>query len=670
MTSTMLRHVALVSFAVATATSCGPAGSADDDASCVDGKCDDGSHVVENDPFKDLGDLETREFEFIVVGSGAGGGPLAANLARQGHSVLLLEAGAEAGGKTEYTVPVLHPTATETPDLAWHYYVDHYASKDRQGQDTKDTPEGILYPRGGALGGSTAVNAMITVAPKNSDWDQIASLTGDTTWQSGNMRKHYDRVLRWLSTERQDVNADALFDTSLLSVLTGAFKESAAAGLGTPDVDVFDPLRNLFLMFGFLTKNINDEIMANNAQGVYQFPLATKNHRRNGTREYLRSTVSDARRFPLRIKTQALVTKILFADQPEANGKWRATGVEFLDGPHLYSGDLRADEGAETPRTVRVRATREVILATGAFNTPQLLKLSGIGSTAELSKFGIPTKVELPGVGTNLQDRYEVGVVTELSRDFSAFRRCTFAADAKDPCFQDWQRGVGAYTSNGGVASILMKSSSTQPEADLHIFALPGVFKGYYPGYSADANTDKHHLTWVILKGHTQNHGGTVQLKSADPRVRPAINFHYFDDGNVDQGQDVNDLTAVVNGVEFVRKIADRSDAVDWFASYNEVWPGRAAASTRQQIGDWVKREAWGHHASCSAPIGADADPNAVLDSKFRVRGTEGLRVVDASVFPKIPGTFIVLPIYMVSEKATDTILESMGETRNTQNFP
>ncbi len=669
MTSTSLRSVALVSLAVATATGCGPAEPAGDDTQCVDGKCDDSGHGVEQDPFKDLGDLETREFEFIVVGSGAGGGPLAANLARQGHSVLLLEAGAETGGKTEYNVPVLHPTATETPDLAWHYFVDHYTSKDRQAQDTKDTPEGVLYPRGGALGGSTAVNAMITVAPKNSDWDQIAQLTGDPSWSSGEMRKQYDRVLRWLSTERQDVNAEALFDNSLMSVLTGAFKEAADAGLGGPQVDLVDPIRNLWVMFDFLTRDINDDIMAGSGRGVYQFPLATKGHRRNGTREYLRSTVSDARRFPLRIKTQALVTKVLFADAPEANGKWRATGVEFLDGPHLYAGDLRAGEGAPQPRTVRVRATREVILSAGAFNTPQLLKLSGIGATDELSQHGIATRVELPGVGTNLQDRYEVGVVTELSDDFSAFRRCTFGADADDPCFRDWQRGRGAYTSNGGVASILMKSSPEKPEADLHIFALPGVFKGYYPGYSVDANKDRHHLTWVILKGHTQNRGGTVKLKSADPRVRPAINFHYFDDGDVDQGQDVNDLTAVVNGVELVRKIADRSDAVDWFTSHTEVWPGRAASS-RQQIGDWVKREAWGHHASCSAPIGADSDPNAVLDSQFRVRGTEGLRVVDASVFPKIPGTFVVLPIYMVSEKATDVILESMGETRKPQSFP
>jgi len=118
-----------------------------------------------------------------------------------------------------------------------------------------------------------------------------------------------------------------------------------------------------------------------------------------------------------------------------------------------------------------------------------------------------------------------------------------------------------------------------------------------------------------------------------------------------------------------VRQIAQKSDAVDLFSSSKEVWPG-TTTTTRAQIGDWVKREAWGHHASCSAPIGADGDPNAVLDSRFHVRGTTGLRVVDASVFPRIPGTFIVLPIYMVSEKATDTLLEDIGETRDERNFP
>jgi choline dehydrogenase len=160
-----------------------------------------------------------------------------------------------------------------------------------------------------------------------------------------------------------------------------------------------------------------------------------------------------------------------------------------------------------------------------------------------------------------------------------------------------------------------------------------------------------------VLKGHTDNRAGTVELRSADPHQRPAINFHYFDDGSVDQGQDVNDLTAVVNAVEFVRRVAEKTDGIPLFGQLREVWPG-PDVSTREAIGQWVKDEAWGHHASCSARIGPDGDAMAVLDSRLRVRGVSGLRVVDASVFPRIPGTFIVLPIYMVSEKAADLLLE------------
>jgi choline dehydrogenase len=665
MTSLRL-HAALAASLVAITAGCAANESIPDDDSCTDGKCDGTSSYV--DPFKDLGDLESKTFEYIVVGSGAGGGPLAANLARQGHSVLLLEAGKDTGGKTEYQVPALHGTATETPDLAWWYFVEHYKDRARAAQDSKYTADGVLYPRGGHLGGSTAVNALITVAPKNSDWDAIAALTGDPTWQASHMQRYHDRVQRWLSIERPNVDAATLFDGSIAAILTGTFKVAADLGLGGPRVDESNPLANLFIMFEFLLRDINTQTIAGDARGVFQLPLATKNHRRNGTREYIVATVMDPRRFPLRVKTQALVTRVLWADTPDADGKPRATGVEFLDGAGLYDADI-AGASTSAPKTVRVKATREVILAAGAFNTPQLLMLSGIGDRTELARHGIVTTVDLPGVGKNLQDRYEVGVISELSTEFSAVARCTFTADRNDPCYRAWQDRRGPYTSNGSVISVLAKSSPSLAEPDLHLFAVPGMFKGYYPGYSLDANRDRRHLTWVILKGHTNNRGGTVKLRSANPRERPLINFHYFDDGDVDQGQDASDLTAVVNGVELARRLAAKADAIDVFTTYRETWPGPGAAS-RADIAAWVKKEAWGHHASCSAPIGADGDPNAVLDSRFRVRGTSGLRVVDASVFPRIPGTFIVLPIYMISEKATDTLLAELGETRRESSFP
>lgn len=637
------------------------------DPECTgDGKCD--SSGATNDPYKEVGDIETRDFEYIVVGSGAGGGPLAANLARQGHTVLLLEAGKEAGGKLEYQIPAIHPRATETKDLAWAYYVDHYADPARAAQDTKHTGEGILYPRGGTLGGSTAVNAMITIAPSNGDWDHIADVTGDTTWRHEQMNPYFDRVQAWLGVESPDIPIDALFDSHLMSILTAAFKEAAIAGLGGPDVDETNPLANIHVFLQFLTRDVNAEIQGGAAEGVFQIPLATRDHKRNGTREYLIKTVNDARRFPLRIKTQALVTKVDFDDEPGADGQLHATGVDFLDGANLYAADLGSASAAAEPRLVHAHATREVILAAGAFNTPQLLMLSGIGASDELAAQGIETRVDLPGVGKNLQDRYEVGVVSQVSKDFAAEKRCTFKTDRNDPCFQDWRDGEGAYTSNGGVISLLAKSKPTLAEPDLHIFGLPGVFKGYYPGYSADTNKDKHHFTWVILKAHTQNKAGTVSLRSADPRERPQIDFHYFDDGDVDAGQDQNDLTAVVDGIGLVRKIEARSDKDDLSASQTEVWPG-PSVSSRAALGDWVKKEAWGHHASCSAHIGAADDPEAVLDSRFHVRGVSNLRVVDASVFPSIPGTFIVVPVYMVSEKATDVILEDLGEVRNESNF-
>ncbi len=620
------------------------------------GKCDDTG--TSGDPFKQLGDITEKEWDFIVVGSGAGGGPLAANLARQGHSVLLLEAGKETGGKTEMKVPAFHGFATEAPDLAWWYFVEHYGDGARAAGDTKRTAEGIQYPRGGTLGGSTAVNALITVLPKNSDWDNLATTLQDSSWAHDQMNGYYDRVSKWLGVERPDVNADVLLDGSISSILTGAFKEAAERGLG-PDVSD-NPLGNVVVMWRFLTRDINKMLLAGQAEGVFQFPLATREHKRNGTREYLIATARDARRFPLRIKTQALVTKVLFADDKDENGNWRATGVEFMDGAGLYQADL-AGAATSQPQTYTVRAKREVILAAGAFNTPQLLMLSGFGDEAHLRDKGIEPRKHLPGVGKNLQDRYEVGVVTELSDDFHALRNCKFRGDDSDKCFRQWTDGRGVYTSNGAVVNVLMRSG-VRAEADLHMFAVPGVFKGYYPGYSTDANKDKRHVTWLVLKGHTDNHGGEVLLRSSNPRERPYINFHYFEEGNRNGDAD---LRAVVEGVQFAREAADRADKADLFTRYTEVWPGRNA-----DVASWIKKEAWGHHASCSAKMGRDDDPMAVLDSRFRVRGASGLRVVDASAFPDIPGTFLVLPTYMLSEKATDTILQDMGESRKEQNFP
>lgn len=616
----------------------------------------------------------TGNWEYIVIGSGAGGGPLAANLARQNKRVLLLEAGEDVGGRLTYQVPAWHIQATEDNAMRWDYYVKHYGDAQQAARDTKMTYEGgaqkgILYPRTGALGGCTAHNAMITVYPHKSDWDYIAQLTGDTTWSGDNMRRYFARLERnrylsasddrtghgtlgWLQTERADPSI-GLFDTKILRMLVagaGAFSHANSSGLLSALTGSFGEL------LGVLNRDLNTAASGRDSmEGLFSIPLATSGGQRNGTLEFIQRTVREG--YPLTVRPRALATRVLFAQALTADGKQKAVGVEFLDGAHLYRADPSAPRTGAGGTRRYARAAREVIVAAGAFNTPQLLKLSGLGPKDELQRFGLKARVDLPGVGRNLQDRYEVGVISQAESDFSAIKKCTFGKGT-DPCLTEWQtRRTGAYTTNGGVVAVVKKSTVAQLDPDLIIFGLPGAFKGYYKGYSAQVLADKRHFTWAILKGHTRNQAGTVTLRSADPRDTPEINFKYFSEGDRDKGQDAADMEAMVQGVEFVRKVIGKADDLSLLGSFKEVWPG-PSVRTREQIAQFVRNEAWGHHASGTAKIGAASDPMAVLDSRFRVRGTSGLRVVDASVFPQIPGFFIVVPIYMISEKAADVILQ------------
>jgi choline dehydrogenase len=629
--------------------------------------------------------VDLTGYEYIVVGSGTGGGPLAARLALAGHKTLLIEAGDDQGANYNATVPAYHARSSEDEAMAWDFFVRHYADDARQARDYKTTYQtpsggeytglnppagskikGTLYPRAVALGGCSAHNALLTIYPYDSDFEYIADLTGDASWSAKAMRQHFQRLERnaytvglghgydgWLGTDHVSLSLP-LSDGQLLSNLLGG-----AFALG----NLTDKLFNIGTVL--LGDANHGAATRDKTASYFQVPLTSDGGRRNGAREFILA-VRDAKnrdgskKYPLDVRMNCHVTKVTL---DQSSSPPRATGVEFLDGAYLYRASPRSASAKKgVPGTAT--ASREVIVAGGAYNSPQILKLSGIGPAAELRKHGIPVAVDLPGVGTNLQDHYEVAVQAKMPKDFSLLEGCSFTGDpATDPCLKRWNSPTllgdrGVYQASGLV--VVMYYPSTKSELgdfDLTILGGPANFRGYFPGYSVNATQDHDVFSWAVLKGQPRNRAGTVTLRSADPLDVPDIAYNFFDTGS---GDAAADLTAMAEAIEIARDAFDRQ-----LIDTREVLPGEGV-KTRAQIETYIKDTAWGHHASSTCPIGADGDPMAVLDSKFRVRGVEGLRVVDASVYPKIPGTFTAVSTYMVGEKAAADILQELKKEKRT----
>lgn len=606
------------------------------------------------------------EWDYVVVGSGAGGGTVAARLAESGMRVFLLEAGGDSAAASadrlpdDYQVPAFHAFACENPAMSWGFRVRHYADEQRQSRDPKyDPASGVLYPRAATLGGCTAHNAMIFMFPHDSDWNYIAGLTGNRSWLASKMRR-YARLLEdcrhrplwralrrigidrtghgwrgWLRTEKS-LPYEALADDDLVDVVVGVTR-TFVRGLRRPLTSTLRWARGL--------GDPNTQSWTGRSfEGLCYTPLSTSGHARVGARERLLQTSSNHPE-RLHIELDALAVRVIFDDAGTARG------VEYLKGARLYRAHATPSNARGERREVRAR--REVILCGGAFNTPQLLMLSGIGPSEQLRAHGIPLRSDVPGVGRNLQDRYEVAVTHRMQRPWKALAGARF--EKSDPLWHRWNhRKRGMYTSNGVAAAVVLRSDPSEPEPDIFCMALLARFEGYYGGFSRLLRDHPDFLTWVLLKAHTKNFSGTVKLRSADPRDPPLVNFHYFEEGD-----DVTsrDLSAVVGAIRSVRRMTAPLVAEGLITG--EQMPG-PELDTDEELADYVRNTAWGHHASCSCAIGP-LERGGVLDADFNVHGVSGLRVVDASVFPRIPGFFIASAVYMVGEKAADVILRYAG---------
>ena len=537
----------------------------------------------------------TAEFDYIIIGSGAGGGPLAARLALSGKRVLVLEAG-ENGADLEPTdgarevseVPAFHAVSTEHPELSWRFFVKHYGAANppcgldpklypskEKGEEEKDpTRHGIFYPRAAALGGCTIHNAMITIAGPDSDWDDLADFLRDDSWRSETMRAYFERLERneyaqrlalpdtgwarfwdnvrwlfgidrdysngghgfdgWLRTSVADL-AIGLKDFQLIKMLKGALAQAQRAGID----------RFFTLVYHFLRGRIRESLDPNHArtqalspEGVALIPLAVggKNGRpeRRGHRSSPREfllEVQSAHPDNLVIWTGCFVTELLFEKKPT----FRAVGVKYLEGRHLYHAHPEYNPRPPTEtKSVRVKAGGEVILCGGSFNTPQLLMLSGIGDKGHLKEHGISCQVHSPGVGLNLHDRYEVTVVSQMKHDFTLLKGATFRlpeGEPPDPFLQQWRKHGTGLYSSNGSVLGILKRS--RPDLDQPDLFIFGIPLSF-KGYAVGYSKDPKHnfFTWAILKARTRNRAGTVRLRDANPLETPEINFRYFQEGS------------------------------------------------------------------------------------------------------------------------------------------
>jgi len=524
-------------------------------------------------------------FDYIVVGAGSAGCVLANRLTASGQRVLLLEAGGHDRNIWIH-IPLGYGKLFADKTVNWLYSSEPEAELDNRQ---------IIQPRGKVLGGSSSINGLLYVRGQPQDFDHWRQL-GNAGWSFDDVLPYFRRA------EDQERGADALHGTG--------------GPLAVSDVCEPHPLCEAFIaaaqQAGFPR---NDDFNGPTQEGAGYFQLTARNGRRWSTAVgYLRQ----ARRRPnLTVVPHALANRILFSGR-------RAVGVEYRQGGTTHTA----------------HATGEVILAAGAFNSPQLLQLSGLGPAALLKPLGIDVVADMPGVGADLQDHLQVRMQYRCTEpitmnDVINSWRHRAQAGLRYALFRKGLLAIGAGYAGGFFRT---RSDLATPDVQVHFIIFSADTAGAalhpFPGFIASV---------CQLRPESR---GTVRIKSADPRVPPAIEPRYLTART--------DRDTLVAGLHLLRRIMRQPAMQRYVAEERE--PAPSATSDADMLAFARAHGTTVFHPTSTCRMGIDA--TAVVDERLRVRGIGGLRVIDGSIMPTVVSGNTNAAIVMIAEKGADMILQ------------
>lgn len=527
-----------------------------------------------------------ESFDYVIVGAGSAGSVLANRLTEDGRNTVLV---LEFGG-SDRSIYVQMPAALSIPmnmdRFNWRYETEPEPHLDGRRMNC---------PRGKVIGGSSSINGLVYVRGNPLDFERWEE-EGAAGWGYRHVLPYFRRA------EARQEGGDAW--------------RGGRGPLATRYGRLANPLYHAFVaaagQAGYMT---TDDMNGARQEGFGRMDMTVKDGIRwSAANAYLKPAL---KRPNLAVVTHALVTDIVF------DGR-RATGIRYEQG-----GEIR-----------NVQARGEVILAGGPINSPQLLKLSGIGPARELREWDIPVLHELPGVGENLQDHLEFYFQYACTKPITLYSSSGFLG--RSGVGARWLltktgRGATNHFESGGF--IRSRPGVKYPDIQYHFLPLAVTYDGL--GLASEHGFQAH------VGPMRSKSRGSVRLASKDRHQHPKIRFNYMS-----HEDDWNEMRACVR---LTREIF----AQKAFAPYRgrEIQPGADVVSD-EQIDDFIRRKVESaYHPSCTCKMGRPDDPMAVVDAQTRVIGIEGLRVVDSSIMPSVTTGNLNAPTIMIGEKAADHIL-------------